>query len=984
MSKKKNKSSLKTLSSEQLEQKVLNVLQNDLKGRYNAKDIKKKIAVENNTDSIEYILDKLLKKGLLIPVANGQKYKYNRNVEQSSPGQSEGPVFVKNKFIKEKQQKESAPRSGYATGTVDPTRSGSAYVVSDDSGMDQDIFIPQGRLINALKGDKVKVRWYLSRRGKPEGEIVEILQRHRESFVGTMVLSKQFCFVTPDDPSVPLDILINRKKTLDAQNGDKVVVKITEWHPKHGMGNPSADVTFVLGQSGSSDIEMKSILIKYGFELEFNEAVQRENEAIPTVILPSEINSRRDMRAITTFTIDPETAKDFDDALSLELLKNGNYEIGVHIADVTHYVKEGSELDKEAAKRTTSVYLVDRVLPMLPEKLSNGVCSLRPNEDKLTFSAIFEFNQEGKILNEWYGKTVIHSNRRFTYEEAQEVLDGNEGDFAEEIRLLNRYAHILRKARFKKGAINFESPEIRFKLDENGKPLEAYVKERKDAHMLIEDFMLLANKMVAKKIMDNMRAGGPQIPFVYRIHDLPDMEKVQNFANFASRLGYQMNIKNTDSVYSAFNKLLKDSEGKNEQAVLQQLGIRTMAKAAYSTNNIGHFGLAFEDYAHFTSPIRRYADVLVHRNFELFLEGKTTKLNPAKLEELCKHISKKERNAMEAERESTKYKQAEYLQDHVGDSFEAFISGMTEFGVYAEVKQNFCEGLIRYENMYDNFVLLEDGFHIKSAAESKRMGDTVWVRIVRVDLAKRQVDMAMIREADFKAEHSENEDAQNLSEIVTVLPTLPKHRSKNIELIFDKAAILFEQSKVHRFAKENAKEWYFNIAETAEYKESLLLLDLNPKAEKEAKYLAQTHLPDISIDIQKWQKTIPYLDKYFGVYPIETIMDSYYCPFRSEEVGQISESDLELCQPLFKDLLKELSPSQIISFSTELEDFFNVKGLMTDMVHLEIEIGKRKIRATKGFIKHGRKKVAIAFLPGKDVTLSKENREKLWAFAAQK
>jgi ribonuclease R len=984
MSKKKKKGSLKTLNTEQLEQKVLNVLQNDLKGRYNAKDIKKKIAVENNTDSIEFVLDKLLKKGLLIPVANGQKFKFNTNVEQTNPGQSEGPQLPKNKFSKELKKNENSARSGHATGTVDPTRSGSAYIVSDDSGMDHDIFIPQGRLINALKGDRVKVRWHLSRRGKPEGEIIEIIQRSRESFVGTMVLSKQFCFVSPDDPSVPMDILINRKQTLDAQNGDKVVVKITEWHPKHGIGNPSGDVTFVLGQSGSSDIEMKSILIKYGFELDFSEAVQRENEAIPTVILPSEINNRRDMRAITTFTIDPETAKDFDDALSIELLQNGNYEIGIHIADVTHYVKEGSELDKEAAKRTTSVYLVDRVLPMLPEKLSNGVCSLRPNEDKLTFSAIFEFNQDGQILNEWYGKTVIHSNRRFSYEEAQEMLDGTDGDFAEELKTLNRYAHILRKARFKKGAINFESPEIRFKLDENGKPLEAYVKERKDAHMLIEDFMLLANKMVAKKIMDKIRAGGPQIPFVYRIHDLPDMEKVQNFANFASRLGYQMNIKNTESVYSAFNKLLKDSEGKNEQAVLQQLGIRTMAKAAYSTNNIGHFGLAFEDYAHFTSPIRRYADVLVHRNFELFLDDKTTKMNPAKLEELCKHISKKERNAMEAERESTKYKQAEYLQAHVGDSFEAFISGMTEFGVYGEIKQNFCEGLIRFENMYDNFILLEDGFHIKSASKTLRMGETIFVRIMRVDLNKRQVDMAMIAEADFKAEHSIVENKSSEIEPELVLPVLPKHSSKGIELIFDKAAILFEQSNIHKLAKELQKEWYFSISETPDFKESLLILNLNPSEETGKSYLGQTHLPETGFDLKKWQKTLPYLEKYFEIYPFENIVDSYYCPFRSSTAEELTEADLNLTLPLFKEWLKELSPKQIISFSPELEEYFISKELISGLVHLEIMIGKRKISASKGYLKNGRKKVAIVFLPGKDVTMSKENRDKLWQFAAEK
>jgi ribonuclease R len=987
MSKKKKKGgSIKTLSPAALEQKVLNVLQNDLKGRYNAKDVKKLIAVENNSDAIEHALEQLLQRGLLIKVANGQKYKYNRNVEQSAPGQSEGPLNAYKKPEKtrdEGEKKAESSSKGTATGILDPTRSGSAYVVSDDSGLQSDIFIPQGRLANALKGDRVKVRWYLSRRGKPEGEVLEIVTRHREAFIGTMVLSKQFCFVSPDDDSIPVDILVSRKKTMDAQNGDKVVVKIIEWHPKHGVGNPVGEITTVLGQSGSSDIEMKSILIKHGFELEFNSAVNRENDAIPTVILPSEINLRRDLRDVTTFTIDPETAKDFDDAISIQLLKNGNYEIGVHIADVTHYVREGSALDKEAAKRTTSVYLVDRVLPMLPEKLSNGVCSLRPHEDKLTFSAVFEFTQEGEIVNEWYGKTVIHSDRRFTYEEAQDILNGKEGDFAEELKTLNRYAHILRKARFKKGSINFESPEIRFKLDENGKPLEAYVKERMDTHQLVEDFMLLANKMVAQQIMAKFRQGGPQIPFVYRVHDLPDMDKVQNFANFASRLGYPMNIKSVESVYSAFNKLLKDSAGKNEQGVLQQLGIRTMAKAAYSTNNIGHFGLAFVDYTHFTSPIRRYADVLVHRAFEEFLEDKTAKMNPAKLEELCKHISRRERNAMEAERESVKYKQAEYLLDHVGGVFEAFISGMTEFGIYGEIKQNFCEGMIRYENMYDSFTLQEDGFHIKSPSMTYKMGDTIWVRIQRVDLAKRQVDLAMITEADAFAELAAGKEAKAAEPvIVPVLPELPKHKSK--ELIYDEIEIAYEKSDIHNFALQNAKEWYYQLSETPDFKDSLMLLGFNPKADADKRYLAQTHLPENDLNKEVWKKAIPLLETHFSEYPLDKISDTYFCPFRSEQEGQISKKDLELCLPIFQNRLKGAEPKLILSFSSRLRDHFIQHKLLSGIQELEQELGKRKIKTVKGQLKNGRKKVTIIFMPSLGTILSNELKKELWSWAAKK
>jgi ribonuclease R len=971
MSKKnKNKFSSKVLSPEVLEIKIQKMFQHDIKGRYNAKDIKKKLELDNNSDSVDYILELLFQKGILVKVADGQKFKFNRNVEQKSEAFYES--FTRDKNIKEKK-KDNNDRKGYASGTVDATRSGAAYIISENSGLDKDIFVPQYKMLNALKGDLVKVRWHISNRGKPEGEIVEVLQRHRESFIGTMVLSKQFCFVTPDDESIPMDIIVPRNKTMSAENGDKVVVKITEWHSGRGYENPHGEIKSVLGIAGSSDIEMKSILIKNGFELDFNEAVMAENDAIPTVILPSEISNRTDLREITTFTIDPETAKDFDDALSIRFLENGNLEIGIHIADVTHYVRENSALDKEAAKRTTSVYLVDRVLPMLPEKISNGVCSLRPHEDKLTFSAIFEMDKEAKIISEWYGKTLIHSNRRFTYEEAQEILEGSEGDFKHELITLNKIAHLLRKERFRKGAINFESPEVRFVLDENGKPLESYVKERKDAHMLVEDFMLLANRMVAFQIMEHFRKGAAKIPFVYRVHDFPDMEKVQNFANFANRLGYQVNVKNVESVYSAFNKLIKDSNGKNEQAVLQQLAIRTMAKAAYSTDNIGHYGLAFQDYTHFTSPIRRYADVLVHRIFEQFLNGEKNKYNPIKLEELCKHISKKERNAMDAERESVKYKQAEFLQDHIGEVFEAFITGMTEFGVYAEIKQNHCEGLIRYENMYENFVLLEDGFHIRSLDKVYKMGDVVYIRIKRVDLTKRQIDFQMIEESAALLELSEKNSNQTVLDEV-VLPKVTNESNNPISKIYDQLAIAFEKSDIKKYALKNSKEWYYSLSETDFCSDSIAILHFNPTAD-DKNYLAQLCLPENKIDQEKWNSIVSIINEQNGNGEAGRMVEFYFCPFRSSDESLLTELDLELSLPIFGEVLKEIKPKVILSFSPTLQQLFTANKAITNLEVFNIKQGAKNYLVEKGTIKIGKKKVTIAFLP--DLGLNKINKNSL-------
>jgi ribonuclease R len=534
---------------------------------------------------------------------------------------------------------------------------------------------------------------------------------------------------------------------------------------------------------------------------------------------------------------------------------------------------------------------------------------------------------------------------------------------------------LLRNDRFKKGAISFESPEIKFKLDENGKPLEAYVKERKDAHMLVEDFMLLANRMVAQQIMDFHRTGHPKIPFVYRVHDLPDMEKVNNFANFAARLGYPMKIKSVDSVYSAFNKLLKDVQGKNEQGVLQQLGIRTMAKAAYSTDNIGHFGLAFVDYTHFTSPIRRYADVLVHRIFEQFLNNSPIKYNAIKLEEVCKHISRKERTAMEAERESIKYKQAEYLQDKVGAVFEAFISGMTEFGVYAEIKQNYCEGMIRYENMYDNFVLLEDGFHIRSSERVYKMGDTVWVQIKRVDLSKRQIDLELLREEDAKAALAVSTVENNDSEIQPTVLEIKNNHSFEIDKFLDEVAIAYELSDIAKSSKEQKKEWFYAISETAVYTSSLVYLDFNPLPKKNQKYLAQTSIPENNFDKSKSPKSASLFETYFPEFNLNEVVHTYLSPFRTDSI--LSEKDSKVSLNLHKKWLKILNPKQIVSFSKDLLDYFIKNKLITEIQNLEIQSSGKNIVLSKGILKSGKIKIQIAFLSDLGLNISKDNKNKI-------
>jgi ribonuclease R len=633
----------------------------------------------------------------------------------------------------------------YVEGRVDMTADGSAFIVTDDE-FEKDIFVAPRKLRNALNGDRVKVYVYAKSRGKnKEGEVIEILQRAKMEFTGIVKLSERFAFFVPDDRKMLHDIFIPMTELNGAKNGIKAIAEITDWPAE--AKNPIGRIKHILGAQGENDTEMNAILAEFGFPLAFPKEVEHEAEAIPDVITPEEIARRRDFRNITTFTIDPFDAKDFDDALSYRQLENGNYEVGVHIADVSHYIKPDSALDKEADERGTSVYLVDRVIPMLPERLSNGLCSLRPKEDKLCFSAVFEMDEEAHVINEWFGKTVIHSDRRFAYEEVQEVLETKQGDFQHELLKLNALAYKLRERKFKNGAISFETTEVKFKLDESGKPIGVYVKERKDAHKLIEDFMLLANRKVAEHV-SKMGKGKHKYTFVYRVHDTPKPEALANFAQFAARFGYKINTKSDKETAKSLNYLMEDVEGKKEQNVLTQLAIRSMAKAIYTTKGSSHYGLAFDHYTHFTSPIRRYPDVMVHRLLFHYLNGGQS-ANAEHYEKLCQHSSQMEKKAADAERASIKYKQAEYLKDQVGNVYAGVISGVTEWGMYIEIIENKCEGMIRLRDISDDFYTLDEKNYAIIGQRKKKvyqLGDEVKIRVKSVDLTKKQIDFTLISE----------------------------------------------------------------------------------------------------------------------------------------------------------------------------------------------------------------------------------------------
>jgi ribonuclease R len=637
-------------------------------------------------------------------------------------------------------------------GVLEITRSGIGYVViADGSG---DVLVRPGDFNTALNGDTVRVKLTKDNGAgrKKEGRIIDVVSRRQTEFIGHIQLGTNYAFFVPDTDKPMPDLFIPLDKINGATNKERVVARLVKW--EKGDKKPVGEVVSLLTAEAENNIAMKGILTEAGFPLSFPDEVIEETERIPDSIPATEIKKRKDFRETLTFTIDPFDAKDFDDALSIKKIKNGLYEIGVHIADVSHFVEPQTELDEEAYKRATSVYLPDRVNPMLPEKISNELCSLRPHEDKLTFSAVFQMTTAGVVKNSWLGRTIIHSNHRFTYEEVQEIIEaGGQGLHGEEIMLLNGIAQTMRKQRFSRGAINFSSQEVRFKLDEKGKPIGIVIKESKEAHQLIEEFMLLANKSVAEHIA-KVEVSGKPVPFPYRVHDQPDEEKLGPFMEFARKYGHSFNTSTPEAIAASFNQMLADAHGKPEQHVLEQLGIRTMAKAIYTTDNIGHYGLSFEEYCHFTSPIRRYPDVLVHRVLDSCLNGK-----PAvdkKMEEKCKHCSERERAAMEAERASNKYKQVEYLKDYLGEVFEGIISGVASFGFWVETIVHKCEGLVTVTSLldYDDFRLIEGDYSLvgRRSGRKFKMGDKVWIKVIAANLEKRQLDFDWVLKAGSETE----------------------------------------------------------------------------------------------------------------------------------------------------------------------------------------------------------------------------------------
>jgi ribonuclease R len=627
-------------------------------------------------------------------------------------------------------------RTGTISGTVELQQQGFAYVNSEE--VDRPVLVSSRNLNHAMDGDKVRVFLYARRKKHDlEGEVTEILERAKTHFVGTVELSPNFAFLLPAG-KVGFDIFIAKENLNGAKNGQKAIAEIIEWPAK--ARSPFGKITEVLGDSGNNDAEMHAILAEFELPHKFPVKVDKLAEKIPFEIPEAEYLKRRDFREITTFTIDPADAKDFDDALSIRKLESGNWEIGIHIADVTHYVTPASMIEEEAQSRATSVYLVDRVVPMLPERLSNGVCSLRPNEDKLCFSAVFEMNEDAHVKKEWFGKTVIHSNHRFSYEEAQEIIEKQEGIYSSELLKLNELALKLRDERFKKGSIGFERVEIKFNIDENGKPLSVFFKESKDANKLIEEFMLLANKKVAEFIGKPADRKNSKT-FVYRIHDKPDPDKLEAFNSFIHRFGYGIKLTSSNAISSSMNQLLDHVKGKKEQNVVETLAIRTMAKAAYSTRNIGHYGLAFEHYTHFTSPIRRYPDMMVHRLLEKYLENGRS-ANEQKNEDLCRHSSDMETRAANAERASIKYKQVEFMQEHVGESYPGVISGITDWGIYVEL-ENKIEGMIPIRELDDDFYIFDEkNYALVGRHKNKKyqLGDDINVTIWRTNLEKKQLD----------------------------------------------------------------------------------------------------------------------------------------------------------------------------------------------------------------------------------------------------
>lgn len=716
MSKRKNLKDTPRMKKDKMKQLIKIFFKGNSGHLYNYKQVSQAVNAKNDIQKImvAQILEELAAKAFLVEVDRG-RYKY----------------------IVDKEVKE---------GVFERRSNGKNHIIPGDGG--DPISVSDEKSLKAMSGDQVNYVICHKRRrsGEIEAEVVEITKRAPQTFVGVLDVKSQYAFLLTENRSLGNDIFIPLDKLKGGKSGEKALVSITEW-PKNAK-NPYGEVIAVLGKAGNNDTEMHAILAEFGLPYTYPKNVEKAADKIKDVLTEEDLKGREDFRGVTTFTIDPRDAKDFDDALSIRQLDGGTWEVGVHIADVTHYVTLGSVIDKEAYKRATSVYLVDRTIPMLPERLCNQICSLRPDEDKLCFSAIFELNEKSEVLHSRITRTVIRSNRRFTYEEAQEIIENGSGDYSQEMLKLNDLAQNLRKKRFAAGSINFDRHEVKFEIDANGKPLSVYFKISKEANKLVEEFMLLANRTVAESI-GKVKEGHSAKAFVYRVHDLPDPEKMNTMATFIRRFGYTLRTEGTKGQISdSFNALLGNIKDKPEENLIETVAIRTMAKAEYSTKNIGHYGLAFDYYTHFTSPIRRYPDMMVHRLLERYMAGGRS-VNIKKLEQACKHSSEMELTAASAERASIKYKQAEFLSERLGLEYDGVISGVTEWGLYVEINENKCEGLVPMRDLDDDYYEFDEKNYCvvgRSSHKVYRLGDPIRIQIARVDMEKKQVDFALVRE----------------------------------------------------------------------------------------------------------------------------------------------------------------------------------------------------------------------------------------------